>query len=610
MCGIAGFVSRAFGKDDLVAMTNRLHHRGPDAEGYLFDGAKGIGLGHKRLKIIDLSSAANQPFFSGDRRYALVFNGEVYNFRELQVKYGIHPRTSSDTEIIIEAFAKAGPACLADLNGMFAMAIWDDREQKLFLIRDRVGVKPLYYLHDEGQIFFASELKALYSLPLSLTISDSSVSSYLYLGYVPAEDTIYTQIRKLMPGRYAEFHRGRLHIAPYWHLDDQIAKETLDDEKVAKKKLNEILHQSLRYCMISDVPVGIFLSGGIDSSTVAAIAQDNSSRPVKTFSIGFREGKYNEAPFARQVAKHIGSDHEEFTVTQGDALALVEKLTGIYDEPYADSSAIPTYMVSQLARKKVTVALSGDGGDELFMGYSFYYWARRLQNPLIRAFRKPIGNMLSHSGAKRLERASMLFNYPSSERMKSHIFSQEQYYFSEREICELLRRPAPVRLDEEIVSPRKLSPEEQQSFFDIRNYLPEELLVKTDRASMQHALEVRVPLLDYHLVQFAVNLSPRLKLRGKTGKYLLKQVLYDYVPAALFDRPKWGFAIPLRIWLGRELSYLLDKYLSPAVVEECGLVKPGPVQELRRRFLGGRDYLYNRLWSLVLLHQWYLERRA
>jgi asparagine synthase (glutamine-hydrolysing) len=310
------------------------------------------------------------------------------------------------------------------------------------------------------------------------------------------------------------------------------------------------------------------------------------------------------------VAKNIGSDHEEFTVTHDDALHLVEKITGIYDEPYADSSAIPTYMVSQLARKKVTVALSGDGGDELFMGYSFYYWARRLNNPFIKTFRKPIGKLLYHLGSKRIKRASSLFDYPSQEKIKSHIFSQEQYYFSEEEIRELVRFPASIHLDEKILSKRKLSPEEEQSFFDLKNYLPEELLVKTDRASMQQSLEVRVPLLDHNLVEFAINLSPALKLRGKTGKYLLKQVLYDYVPASFFDRPKWGFAIPLRPWLSKELNYLIDKWLDPRVIEECGFVNPEPVQRLKKQFLNGRDYLYNRLWALILLHKWYKERHS
>jgi asparagine synthase (glutamine-hydrolysing) len=289
MCGIAGFISKEFREEQLKKMTNCLSHRGPDAEGYFFDEAKGVGLGHKRLSIIDLSAAANQPFYSADRRYILIFNGEVYNFKEVQAKYGIQPRTSSDTEIIVEAFAKAGPGCFKDFNGMFAMAIWDNREDKLYLVRDRIGIKPLYYFHQGNELAFASELKSFYSLPLKRTINPSSVSSFLYLGYIPGEETIYNELKKLLPGYYAVYQKGNLSCEPYWTLDSQLEAEVLDDEKKAKTELNKILHQSLKYCMISDVPLGIFLSGGIDSSTVAAIAQDNSSMPVKTFSIGFKE---------------------------------------------------------------------------------------------------------------------------------------------------------------------------------------------------------------------------------------------------------------------------------------------------------------------------------
>jgi asparagine synthase (glutamine-hydrolysing) len=609
MCGIAGFISTDFSRQQLQEMTDCLRYRGPDAEGYFFDEKKGVGLGHRRLSILDLSAAANQPFYSKDGRYSMIFNGEVYNFREVAEKYQIQTVTSSDSEVIIESFAKVGVDCFKDLNGMFAMAIWDNVDDKLYLIRDRIGVKPLYYYHRNNQFAFSSELKGLFLLPVKREINYESVSTFLYLGYIPGDATIYHHFNKLLPGHYAVYQQGMLASYPYWWLDSKIGPVTATNESDAKDQLKQLLQSSVKYCMISDVPVGIFLSGGIDSSIVAAIAQSGSTSPVKTFSIGFKEEKYNEAKFAKKVAKHIGSDHHEFTVTEQDALHLVEKLTDIYDEPYADSSAIPTYMVSQLARSKVTVALSGDGGDELFMGYSFYYWARRLNNPFIKAFRKPIGELLYRLGGNRTKRASYLFRYPSETKRKSHIFSQEQYYFSEAEVRYIVKHQAKVSMDEYIcTNKRKLSPEEQQSFFDIKNYLPEELLVKSDRASMQHALEVRVPLLDYRLVEFAMNLPTSLKLKGSTGKYLLKQVLYDYVPATFFDRPKWGFAIPLRIWLRKELSYLIEKYLSPSVVEECDLVQGHAVEEIKKEFFQGRDYLYNRLWVLILLHKWYKEK--
>ncbi|HEX2630105.1 MAG TPA: asparagine synthase (glutamine-hydrolyzing) [Chitinophagaceae bacterium] len=612
MCGIAGFLSKKFTEQQLKGMTDILGHRGPDADGFYFDASKGIGLGHRRLSILDLSAAANQPFYSADGRYVMIYNGEVYNFREVAQKYKLQTRTQSDSEVIIEAFAQVGIEAINDLNGMFAIAIWDTKMEKLYLIRDRIGIKPMLYWQDDGYFAFASELKALLTLPVRKEINHESISNFLYLGYIPEDNTIYRNCYKLQPGHYAVLHNnGRLDIAPYWQLEDKLSPTVVSDEKAAKKTLRDLLESSVSYCMISDVPVGIFLSGGVDSSTVAAIAQSQLSRPVKTFSIGFKEEKFNESVFAAKVAKHIGSDHHEFILSEQDALQQVEKLLDIYDEPYADSSAIPTLLVSKMAREHVTVALSGDGGDELFMGYGFYTWARRLQQPLIKMFRRPIAKGLHSFGNNRLKRGSKLFDYPDQKTIKSHIFSQEQYYFTAAEIASLLKIPVPISFNEEIeTNKRQLSAMEEQSFFDIKNYLPEELLVKTDRASMKCSLEVRVPLLDHRLVEFALNLSQDLKLRGDTGKYLLKEVLYEYVPKAMFDRPKWGFSIPLNIWLGRELKYLLDKYLCDEIIESCGLVNPAPVRKLKQEFLAGRDYLYNRLWVLILLHKWYKEKHS
>lgn len=539
----------------------------------------------------------------------MVYNGEVYNFRELAKKYDIQPQTTGDSEIILECFAKVGISCVQDFNGMFAIAIWDTLDKKLYLIRDRLGIKPIYYYIDDSQFIFASELKSIYSLPVSKEINPAAISDFLYLGYIPGEATIYKHAHKIKAGYYGIYHQGKLKTHPYWQPEEKISSSLLSDEAVAKKQLKELLETSVQYCMISDVPVGIFLSGGTDSSVVAAIAQKSSSVPVKTFSIGFSEKKYNEAEFARSVANYIKSDHQEFMVTEAHALELVDKLTGIYDEPYADASAIPTLMVSELARKQVTVALSGDGGDELFMGYGFYYWARRLQNPMLKALRWPIAKALHTFGGNRYKRGSKLFEYPSEARRKSHIFSQEQYYFTEKEIKQLLVSPQAISLDEELSTmSRKLSVTEEQSIFDLKNYLPEELLVKTDRASMCHSLEVRVPLLDHRLVEFALNLSPDLKLQGNTGKYLLKQALYDYVPASYFDRPKWGFAVPIQLWLSKELRYLLDKYLSKEMVESTGLVYYEPVRVLKEEFLKGKSYLYNKLWALIILHKWYKEK--
>jgi asparagine synthase (glutamine-hydrolysing) len=613
MCGIAGFISPQLKEAQLHLITRALQHRGPDAEGFYFEETlkANIGLGHRRLSILDLSAAGNQPFFSKDGRYVMVYNGEMYNFREVAEKYKISMQTSSDTEVIIEAFAKHGISCVQDFNGMFAMAIWDRQDAKMYLIRDRVGIKPLYYYQREGTFAFASELKSLFKLPVEKEINSSAVFNFLHLGYIPGSETIYNSCKKLKPGHYAIVTANEVIVKSYWQIEDKLKPKTFGDEKVAKEELDNLLQTSVAYCMISDVPLGVFLSGGIDSSLVAAIAQKQSALPVKTFSIAFEDKKYNEAPYAKQVADQIGSQHHEFTVTEKEAICLADSLLDVYDEPYADSSAIPTMMVSKFARKEVTVALSGDGGDELFMGYGFYYWARRLQNPLLSFFRKPVGAALRLSGNKRFERASTLFNYPSVEKRKSHIFSQEQYYFTENEINGLLKDKGEVNFDQSIhYAGRKFSWAEEQSFFDIKNYLPEELLVKTDRASMQYSLEVRVPLLDHRLVEFALNLSPELKLREQTGKYLLKQVLYNYLPESLFNRPKWGFAVPLGKWLKGDLRYLIDKYLDRQVVEECGLVNTEKVESLKKAFFGGKDYLYTRVWALVILHKWYKEKHC
>ncbi len=607
MCGLAGFISKNLGEPDLLGMTACMQHRGPDAGGHYFDAATGLGLGHRRLSILDLSEAGNQPFYSASGRYVMIYNGEVYNFREIASKYKIRTRTSSDTEVIIESFASHGIDAIRELNGMFSIVIWDKQDQRLWLFRDRVGIKPLYYHYREGMFGFSSELKSLFTLPIPKEINTQSVINFLHLGYIPGEETIYTSCRKLKPGHYASIDANGLVVAPWWRLEEKLKPAVISDEKQAFDELDSLVRSSVEYCMIADVPVGIFLSGGVDSSLVAATAQSVSSLPVKTFSIAFEEAKFNESKYARQVADHIGSNHHEFTVTEKSAVDLVNGLLDVYDEPYADSSAIPTMMVSKLARQEVTVALSGDGGDELFMGYGFYYWARRLQHPMTRLLRSPLAASLKMSGKDRLVRGAGMFEYPADAR-KSHIFSQEQYYFTEKEIDALVKTKGRVRMDQTVQSPRRLSWAEEQSFFDIKNYLPEELLVKTDRASMKHSLEVRVPLLDHRLVEFAINLDENLKLRKNTGKYLLKEVLYKYVPRQIFDRPKWGFAVPLSGWLKNDLRYLFDKYLNDQVVEECGLVEVQGVRALKEKYFGGRDFLYTRLWALIVLHKWFLEK--
>ena len=611
MCGIAGFFSfnKKFSDTDLKRMTDCIAHRGPDADGFYIDKESGTGLGHRRLSILDLSTAANQPMQSHDGRYYICFNGEVYNFQEIAQQLGIKCRTTSDTEVILEAFIMKGPEFVNLLNGMFAIVIFDSKDKVMYVFRDRLGVKPVLYYWQNGDFAFASEIKALLKLDeinKTKTTKKESIYTFLNAGYIPEPFTIYNQIAKLPAGSYAVIRDRKMEIKSYWKPEEKITAEKVTDFESAKKQLNELLISSVRYRMISDVPFGVFLSGGIDSSTVAAISQHISTDTIKTFSIGVKDSNMDESGFARDVAKFLKTDHYEFMVTEHQSLELVDKMMTAYDEPYADSSAIPTMMVSKLARQHVTMALSGDGGDELFMGYGAYVWAKRFENPLLKVFRSPIGAALNMYN-DRSKRVAGLFDYAHSNRIKSHIFSQEQYYFSEKELNNILNSPyiSPLQFVENIdVKGRKLSAREEQALYDIKYYLKDDLLVKVDVASMQFSLEARTPFLDYRIVEFALNLDEKLKVHDNISKYLLKEVLYGYVPKYLFERPKKGFSIPLAKWLHRDLKFLVDKHLSKESIESAGFVKYEKVRDLVSRFEKGQDFLFNRIWVLILLHKW------
>jgi len=594
-------------------MTTCLKHRGPDADGFFHNGH--TGLGHRRLSIIDLSTGANQPMYSADGRYIIIFNGEVYNFQEIAKELKVSLKTHGDTEVILEAYAQWGPSFVNKLNGMFALAIYDTQNNTLFICRDRLGIKPIYYYHQDGLFAFASELKALTGLPeLSgkFTVDYNSVKEFLYLGYLPTPNSIYAEVKKFPQG-YTGMLDGKsnLTLTPYWVLSEKVTGNVITDEAEAKKQLNELVNSAVKYRMIADVPFGTFLSGGVDSSLVTAVAQRNSSVPVNTFSIGFKESSFNEAEHARKVATHLGTHHHEFMVSYQEAIDLFEDIIDVYDEPFADSSSVPTMLVSKLARQHVTMTLSGDGGDETYLGYGFYNWAERLSNPVVNALRGSIATALSF-GDNRKQRAALMFKYPDKARLKSHIFSQEQYYFSENDFAQYLtpalNGKSRIRLEEDNhVTARKLSPAEEQAVFDMRYYLPDDLLVKVDRASMKYSLESRVPLLDYRLVEFALNVHPSLKMKDGNLKYLLKQVLYDYVPKELFDRPKWGFGMPINQWLKKELRHLIDQYTHPDLIREAGLMQPEAVKTLVAQYLSGKDYLYNRVWLTIILHRWWMK---
>ncbi len=431
----------------------------------------------------------------------------------------------------------------------------------------------------------------------------------MHLGYTGTENTIYTNIFKLSAGSYLTIHEKTTKITSYWNILEKIKPTYTTNFIEARETLRDLLEQSVRYRLQSDVDFGCFLSGGIDSSLVAAIAQRNSSSRLKTFTIGFEHAKHDERTYAKSIADFLGTDHHELIVTEKDARMLVEKLLTVYDEPYADSSAIPTMLASELASRSVSMVLSGDGGDELFMGYGAYSWAERLHNPFWQILHTPIAQVLK-CGNNRHKRAAAVFQYPSKNHIPSHISSQEQGYFSRREIQSILRFPTPIIVDEYPQQlQRVLTPAENQALFDMRYYLCEDILTKVDRASMHYSIESRVPLLDYSIVEFALNVSPQLKQHQDISKYVLKQVLYEYIPAELFNRPKWGFSIPLDMWLLGGFQYLIHDYLSQQKIEKHGVFVWNEVQKLIHRFLHkGHHYLYNRIWLLITMQR-FLEKQ-
>jgi asparagine synthase (glutamine-hydrolysing) len=611
MCGIAGiYHPKGVQQEMLKQMSDAISHRGPDAEGFFVDG--NFGLAHRRLSIIDLSTAANQPMQSACGRYWMVFNGEVYNYREIAKELDVKLKTSGDSEVILEAFAKWGPQMVNRLNGMFAIAIFDTSEKKLYLFRDRLGIKPIYVYRKNGVIAFASELKAIKALKeLSLTINRQAIPYFLHLGYIPQPLSIYNEVEKFPSGSWAVTDGESFRIEEYWNPEKKISSNVVSDEREAKEQLAELLQASVSRRLVADVPFGTFLSGGIDSSLVTALAQKATSEKLKTFSIGFDDAKHDESGFARKVSEYLGTEHHEYRVTEKDALELVPEIIPQYGEPYADSSAIPTMLVSKMARQEVTMTLSGDGGDELFHGYGMYSWAERLANPLTRSLGNSFGQVFN-LGNDRFKRIAKVFATSNSSQLHSHIFSQEQYMFSGLEINSLLVDSKGVDFSLLNMNPslaRKLSPAEFQALFDIEFYLKDDLLTKVDRASMKYSLETRVPILDHKVVEFALNLDSNLKVKDGVAKYLLKQVLFDNIPKELFDRPKWGFSIPLDKWLKTDLSYLVDEYLNENSVNEVGILKWSEVKSLLLKWRNGHNHLYNRIWLMILLQQWLICNR-
>jgi asparagine synthase (glutamine-hydrolysing) len=524
---------------------------------------------------------------------------------------GVALKTSSDTEVLIEGFSMWGPGYIHKLSGMFAFAIYDNQKQELFLCRDRVGKKPLYYYLKDGLFVFSSELKAITHHPqvaAQLKIKQSTLSSFLQLGYIPQPDTFFLNVFKFPAGHYGFYsEKVGLSIMPYWNVAHHVKTSRVISETAALDQLKNLMHESVTQRMVADVPLGIFLSGGIDSSVVAAVA--SKVKKLKTFSIGFKDQKFDESAYAEKIAQYLGTEHYRYMLDEKETVGLVDQYLNHFDEPFADSSAIPTMLVSRYARQEVKVALTGDGGDELFLGYGSYTWANRLANPFLKAARPVVHTIMQTIPSPRWKRAAHMFEKIRPGKQRRHIFSQEQYLFSDLEIQERLLINTSYYYDwlyDDFRYLKVLSESERQALFDFQFYLRDDLLVKVDRSSMFYGLECRCPLLDHKLVEFAVNLPESYRKRNLTTKFLLKQMLFEMVPARHFDRPKWGFSVPLAHWLKTDLKHMMN-FISPAELERTQAFDANYVQELITRFNKGENYLYGRLWALIIAQKYLIQ---
>src|SRR5215471_2715684 len=621
MCGITGFIDlwsvgqecEAGAREEMLnRMCRVITHRGPDDQGTLLK--PGAALGMRRLAIIDLVSG-QQPISGEDGSVTIVFNGEIYNFQEIKPKLearGHVFKTHSDTEAIVHAYEQYGPDCLKELRGMFALAIWDEKDRTLFVARDRAGKKPLYYtVTPSGTFVFGSELKSLLEHPdIERELDPKALDAYFTLGYVPDPLSIFRHIHKLPPGHYLTFTKGRVDVQQYWDFEFREGPQRSKAEYL--DELRELLDESVRLRLISDVPLGAFLSGGIDSSTVVGLMARHTGRPVKTFSIGFHEDSYNELEFARLTAKKFGTDHHEFFVTP-DICAVVDELVWHFDEPFADSSAIPTYMVSKLARDHVTVVLSGDGGDELFGGYTRYVVERKrggfewLPKPLREGLMRPLSEHLPHAawGRNYLHNVSLdpVARYLDSVSVFTNLNRKSLY------TADFLEKVGPGgyagNLFREFEKKVKTDePLDRLLYLDSKTYLPGDILTKVDRMSMAVSLEARAPLLDHKLIDFVTGIPASLKLAGLETKHLLKEAVKDLIPTEILHRPKQGFGVPIQEWINRQLRERIRETLMDQRTRQRGFVETSYVDLLLDEHERGRRDHSNGLWALMMLELW------
>ncbi len=629
MCGISGFAdfNKNSNRDILEKMNRTIAHRGPDGEGYGIYQARSatIGLGHRRLSIIDLSEGGHQP--QSHQSLHITYNGEIYNYTEVKKELedkGHQFKSHSDTEVILHAYQEWGTHALQKFIGMFAFVIYDEAKQIIFACRDRAGVKPFFYYYKDGLFLFASELKAIVQHPgFVKEINIDAAAAFLQYGYVPTPHCIYKNACKLKPGHFLQLDLTTTSITTtrYWNVYDAynkpLLKISLPD---AMEETEKILINAFQYRMVSDVPVGVFLSGGYDSACVTALLQKGSTEKIKTFTIGVPDAGLNEAPFAKAVAAHLGTDHTEYYCTQKEALEIVPQLPFYYDEPFADSSAIPTTLVSKIAREKVTVALSADAGDEIFAGYNRYDYVMKYGKKLQRipgAFRKSVAAVMDKVPAdaipflnkqylfhSRYEKVKTFLRNPSEKNLLKNIILQ----MNGNALSRLFISPVnelPTAFDSEELQEDNFSTLSYLMAIDYQTYLLDDILQKVDRAGMSVSLEGREPFLDHRIIEWAARLPLEYKYNDGNKKYILKEIVHKYVPKQMMDRPKMGFGIPISDWLSSDLKPFVDRYFDEAFILKQGLFNNAEMQRIKKAFYNGKKERAEKIWFMLMFQMWY-----